>query len=683
MMSQTTTPPRARVKAKRPFAWLRRLMLVLALLMIVGITILLLAYRFASSGSGGGSSALSSGVNTDPEVRVSGTRFDFTQTSEGRPIYRIRAETDQHTVDGTIQLGQVDLEIYRQDGSSYFVRSEQAVFREDGGEAVLRGNVVLSGWDSLVLKTRELHLRSGGEVLYSDGKVRFAYAPDLEGQASKLRVDFRSDSIVLSDGVHIRSIPGAANFLRLDSERLYYQPNDGLIRAHGGAVLVRDQQRIEGETLTVFFQDDLNSLKTLRARWDVRGVLTSAGDLGARTQAEISGYNLTLHFDEASGEPTRLDLEGSAESGPAQFSVVDDSGLGRQLLGSHLTGHFGGGRLQTLSGAGKPLRITEVVDVDPPYILRRLCARRAEARFLADGSLALITLEEQVELQDREVQLSGGDRATLDIVAGKVAIQGAEVALYSERGEVIAPSLEYNRRSGLIRGRGGVRTVLPAGSLNALERTPLGQGSGPIRIESKEAVWNLSPPSFSFLGGVRAWRGDSLLLADQLRGEQQLDQLAASGEVSSVWIPAGGDLLGEAAQPIKVKAERLSYRGADLALVYDGNVRVEQGQRILSCRELTVELSAASRQAERMYCRDSVRLDDPVASRRVFGDSAIYTLARREVEVFGKEVRLVDGQGNELSGRYLIYDLSLGTVALSGKPPVDHASQNPASAPSR
>ena len=40
--------------------------------------------------------------------------------------------------------------------------------------------------------------------------------------------------------------------------------------------------------------------------------------------------------------------------------------------------------------------------------------------------------------------------------------------------------------------------VLTDRSLTALRGTPLGQGQGPIQVESKEAFWTIDPPTFSF-----------------------------------------------------------------------------------------------------------------------------------------------------------------------------------------
>ena len=67
--------------------------------------------------------------------------------------------------------------------------------------------------------------------------------------------------------------------------------------------------------------------------------------------------------------------------------------------------------------------------------------------------------------------------------------------------------------------------------------TPLSKGEGPVHVESQEAFWRQQPSSFLFRGDVRAWRGENLLLAPELRGDREADQLVATGGVKTLWFP--------------------------------------------------------------------------------------------------------------------------------------------------
>ncbi len=215
-----------------------------------------------------------------------------------------------------------------------------------------------------------------------------------------------------------------------------------------------------------------------------------------------------------------------------------------------------------------------------------------------------------------------------------------------------------------------MRASLEAGS-EAFERTPFGQEQGgPIRVEAEQALYTEDPAAFTFLGEVRAWRGQNILLAEQLRGEQATRELSAGGGVRTLWFsaPSANGSSGEA-EPIEVASELLTYRQSEGIVVYSGKVRVEQASRVLTCRELSVELDDEGHQARKMTCRDDVLLVDAATDRQVLGDSAIYAVDLKQVEIFGDQVRLIDSQNNRLEGRYLLYDLDTGTVQIQSRPP--------------
>ena len=90
----------------------------------------------------------------------------------------------------------------------------------------------------------------------------------------------------------------------------------------------------------------------------------------------------------------------------------------------------------------------------------------------------------------------------------------------SDRGRIEAPRMVYNTDQQIVNARGGVRALLQKVEETALAGTPLAKGEGPVHVESQEAFWRQQPSSFMFRGDVRAWRGDNLLLAPELRGDK-------------------------------------------------------------------------------------------------------------------------------------------------------------------
>ncbi len=653
-------------KARSPVVWIRRLLLVVGLLGVAALSLMLVAYRFGRSGLEDDAAAARTAAPTDQSTVTAGEGFTFVHTIEGRQIFSIRAEKSLQDRQDTTYLETVILDIFREDGETYRVTSNQARVNETTREARLEGNVVVSGWGDLELEARAFDLQHEGQLLVSRGAVQFRYPPDLEGRATSLRLDRRTDTINLSGGVHVRSAAGSETPTRLDCERLVYKRGEGMIRALDDVFIRYGDRELSTRALTLFLLDDGRTLDTLRARWDVVGAVREATDYGGESRIEFRGELLELESKPGEGASREIRLEGPPGAA-ATVKLLDADGLARVLSARVLKSQTVAGRPAYIQGTGDPLIIDEYLDLEVPYPLRKLCAREANALFLADGSLSRILLKRQVELSNSDVHLAGGSEAVLELESGRLEVQGPSVELLSSRGDLAAPRIVYWRDRGLIRAESGVRATLEPETATALARTPFARGQGPIHVESSEAFYTSEPPAFTFQGGVRAWREENLLMADELRGDQAARQMSASGGVRTLWLSAPRPNAA-AAQPIEVRSDLLTFRQEQDTVVYSGKVRVEQEGRTLTCRELAVELDGG-RGAKRMICRDDVRLDEETSRRRVLGDVAVYTVAEDRIEIYGDRVRLIDAESNKLEGRYLVYDLGADTVEISSRTP--------------
>src|SRR5262249_2149898 len=139
-----------------------------------------------------------------------------------------------------------------------------------------------------------------------------------------------------------------------------------------------------------------------------------------------------------------------------------------------------------------------------------------------------------------------------------------------------APIIRYSRKTGILRALSGVRAGLK--SVEGAFGGALGGGSGAsgmVQIEAEEATLTTTPRTFIFKGQARAWQGDNFLFADQIRGDAGKQELAASGAVKTIWVPAPKDPQTKPA-PIVVNADTLSYRRAAAQLVYQGNAKLDQ-----------------------------------------------------------------------------------------------------------
>jgi len=326
----------------------------------------------------------------------------------------------------------------------------------------------------------------------------------------------------------------------------------------------------------------------------------------------------------------------------------------------------------------------------------------------------------------------------------------------------------YTSADQLVHAVEGVHAIIQQASDANLAGSVLGEGKGPVMVQSAEAYWQRPQATFIFRGDVRAWRGDNLLLAPELQGERlpQGDQLAASGGVKTVWLPgqqeesaaapgaappaapaaagrktpgataakpqgastpgsrgdgrvakkpatatgepapaggtAGAAAAGKAAAgkaapgkaatetaasvgkgggAITVLAANMLYRDGSGVLTYTGNVHVDQDGKTLTCKQLDVNLDQ-DHKAKQMTCTGGTHLDDPAAGRKIDGETGVYRLETRKIDVFGNPVVMRDRDGNLVHGKRLRYAIDDGKVEVLGKdeakPP---APASPASTP--
>jgi lipopolysaccharide transport protein LptA len=401
----------------------------------------------------------------------------------------------------------------------------------------------------------------------------------------------------------------------------------------------------------------------------------------------------------------------------------------------------------------------------PQPTVRRAHGQRADAVFRTDGQIASVVLVEQVTYGDGEVNATG-DRAAMDMDAGRGEFFGNPVEVVSSRGEMRAPHVIYTSADQLVHAVEGVHAIIRQASDANLTGSVLGEGKGPVMVQSAEAYWQRPQATFIFRGDVRAWRGDNLLLAPELQGERlpQGDQLAASGGVKTVWLPgqqeesapapgaapgaaagrkapaaatanprgasapgSGGGGARAASRPaavgtaaaapatgtaasgkaaagkvaagkaatetatgagkggggaITVLAANMLYRDGSGVLTYTGNVHVDQDGKTLTCKQLDVNLDQ-DHKAKQMTCTGGTHLDDPAAGRKIDGETGVYRLETRKIDVFGNPVVMRDRDGNLVHGKRLRYALDDGKVEVLGKdevkPPAPASSASPTS----
>lgn len=657
-------------KARSPVVLFRRLLLValvLAVLAVVGL------FLFGKAGLNRNQPQEDAQAKGGKNLTLIGEDFDYTFTEGERPIFHIRGESVKADKEGILYLDGVGLTMYDEQGRVFHVESKKASFNRETNEGALQGQVVLKGPDNLELRTARLDLKQKGERVISRGPAEIRYGGKYVARSGKLQIDIPTEEYLLQEGARIESLPGAETPVLVTAQRMLYERKQRWIRIEGGANLRRGEDWLTARRIFGNLNEDESGLKFVHAFWDVRGemrAVTPVGGTPTATRTRFSGQDLAVAFQPEGNQARRVQLEGKGDSRVTLESTAP--GRTRTLTARRIEGILAQG---VLSGAeafgGVDIRENSRVDGKP--VTRQASGQRATAEFRPDGQIATANLNMGVTYRDPQVTASG-NRVALEMDENRGEFFGSPVVITTDRGRVESPRVVYNTDQQIVHARAGVKAMLQKVEETALKGTPLSEGEGPVHVESQEAFWRQEPSSFLFRGDVRAWRGENLLLAPELKGDKAADQLTATGGVKTLWFPTekqgtqenSGKPAGQRPSMVQVVAREMNYQDQKGVLIYTGNVRVDQEGKTLACQRLEVEMDA-EHQAETMTCTGDTKVNDPKVGRRIEGQRAVYHVGRRQVDVFGDPVVMSDKEGNQVRGRRAVYYIDDGKVEVKGK----------------
>lgn len=670
-----------------PVALLRRLLLALLALGVVVIVLSFILRREPPVPA----PRPTGGPAPEEELTLLGEGFEFTQSEEDRPVFHIRGESIKVRRGNVVLLEEVGITLYDEEGTPYHVQADEARYDRESGDATLDGSLRMMGPDGMVLTADELIIRSEGQsVQTAGGRVEVLYGGVYRGTADRFVGRLRRNIFALAGNAEVTRLDrDPAPVLRAAS--ITYQREESLVAADLNVSLRRGEDVLTADKLIVFLTPEAGDVEAVRARGAVDGRLAVAasdaappvGDEARQPAAgQVRGDSLMVFFDQ-SGRAERAELEG-VPGVPATLVSEGSGGLDDTLTAAKIETRVRADGGQDVTASGAPRLVETRRGGDPEAPLRVMTAARMTAVIAAEGGVERLdafaglaggALGGDVVYQDAEATVTG-DRLAYRAAEGVAEMTGDPVHAVTGRGELYAPQVTWEQASGVLRAEGGSRAVLAEGSAAGIDGSPLGSGEGPVLVESASAFWRDEPQAVLFRGGVRAWRGKSLLLADELRGERRdgAEVLTASGGVRTVWTGAAGDGArgDEEADgvPVQVTAQSMSYRRPlgreEGTVVYREQVRAEQGERVLVCRELEIDLDEEG-QAERMTCTGRVELEDRATGNTATGERAVYELGARTIDITGQPVVLTRDDGSEIAGRRVLYDVDAGRArVLSG-----------------
>jgi LPS export ABC transporter protein LptC/lipopolysaccharide transport protein LptA len=687
-------------KAKSSVAGLRKLMLAVLAVLLIGVGGL---FWFGKAGQRRPEKPPAmdpKSAEAEKGMTLIGEDFDYTFTEREKPIFRIRGTSVKADRQGIIYLDNVAVTLYDKQGRIFHVESKNASFNRESNEGQLQGEVFLKGPDELELRTEHLDLQDKGNVVSSPSAVEIRYLGKYVANAGRMEIDLGEQTYSLMAGSQVRSIAGIEPVLQLNAQRFVFERTKHWIRCEGGASLHRGEDWLAAQRIYGNVADDESGLTFVHAMWDVNGETRSAFQAAAakpsktadHTKVKFSGKELSVVLQPKGNEPRYVALE-SPLDGKASLEW-SSPGLVRTLTAKrHIEGTLENNVLNGAQAFGSVEIVENAHLAGKPPTQRQANGQTAHATFRPDGQLATVELNTNVVYRDGDVTATG-NRGNLDMDQGRGEFVGSPVVVSSDRGRLEAPRMVYNTDTQIVSARDGVKAKLQKVEETALAGSPLSQGEGPVNVISQEAFWRQQPSSFVFRGDVRAWRGDNVLLAPEVRGDKAADQLAATGGVKTIWYPTdqqASQAAGKSAQatpapapkaaataapaaataprqPVQVVANEMTYGQKSGVLIYTGNVRVDQQGKTLSCQKMQVDLDD-KRQAKSMVCTGDTKINDPQVGRTILGQRAVYHVADKQVEVFGDPVTMKDKEGNQIRGKRAVYAMDTGKVEVKGQDP--------------
>ncbi|HEX3552694.1 MAG TPA: LPS export ABC transporter periplasmic protein LptC [Thermoanaerobaculia bacterium] len=673
-------------KAKSSVGGLRKLLLVALTLLVAVLGGLFLFGRAGQKPEKPPAMDARSAQN-EKGMSLIGEDFDYTFTEREKPIFRIRGTSIKADRQGVIYLDNVAVTLYDKQGRVFHVESKNASFNRESNEGQLQGEVFLKGPDELELRTDHLDLQQKGNVVTTPGAVEIRYLGKYVANAGRMQLDLGAETYSLMGGSQVRSIAGIEPSLQLSAQRFVYERTKHWIRCEGGSRLQRGADWLTAQRIYGNVADDESGLTFVHAMWDVSGETRATLQAGVKpakaapehTRVKFSGKELSVVLQPQGNQPRFVALEAPAD-GRASLESTSPAVVRTLTAKRHIEGTLDNGVLNEAQAFGS-VEIQENAHLPgKPPTQRNAAGQTARASFRPDGQLATVELNSNVVYKDGDVT-ANGNRGVLDMDQGRGEFTGSPVVVASDRGQLESPRMVYNTDTQIVSARDGVKAKLQKVEETALAGSPLGQGEGPVNVVSQEAFWRQQPSSFVFRGDVRAWRGDNVLLAPEMRGDKAADQLTATGGVKTIWYPSDEQSAQVTAKPaaattgpaqrtpVQVVASAMTYQQKTGVLVYTGNVRVDQQGKTLSCQRMQVDLDQ-KRQARSMVCTgDNTRISDPQVGRTVTGQRAVYHVPEKQVEVFGDPVTMKDKDGNQIRGKRAVYAMDTGKVEVKGVDP--------------
>jgi lipopolysaccharide export system protein LptA len=317
---------------------------------------------------------------------------------------------------------------------------------------------------------------------------------------------------------------------------------------------------------------------------------------------------------------------------------------------SQLTRLHGASGVQVIhqSGSGAPQNTT---------------AQNLTASFGASGEWE--TVEEDGGVKFQQAGRTGqSEQAHISRAANQITLTGsASVADSTSRSS--AAQIEISQKTGEVRAAGNVITTYFGNTKNP--------GAAGGNISADQMNGSSATDHAVFSGHARFWQGSDVIQADTIEFWRSQQRAEARGNVVAAFPeppPAASKARSKASAPTvwQVRAPKAVYSGGAAKVELSGGVTAQSSQGSISSQTLTLFLSTAANQQqklERAVAEGGVRIEQD--GRIGTAERGEYVARDGKFVLSGGKPALFDGSGNTTTGRELTFFLASDTILVDSQ----------------
>jgi lipopolysaccharide export system protein LptA len=503
---------------------------------------------------------------TDPAAIVesaSGTTIRVNREQE-----EVRVEYEQLLTypDGKTRMRGMKVTTLRAEGRTFVVTGNEGSVAQNPVAFDVVGDVVLSSNDGLLVHGREARysdedglVRVPGPVTFRDGR--------LSGTSVGMTYHEATDTLTLLDRAVVKVAPGdGVDGMSMEAARAEFQRAGLTVRFEGGMKAVADTRVIEADTATGLVRGEGGQLERLELRGDARIAASRPVAGGLRT---LTG--------------TDMDLEYHEDGRTLRTAAIRDNAV-MVLTGERETP---GRRIS----AGR-IDLTLGDDGETPVDLRAA----TDVRLVLPGPTGAVTRTITAETLDATG--AGG--------AGLTAARFGGGIVFREQGTVNRAVRSRTLEATMAPGMGEMQSARFAGDVRFAD--------GDMTALSDRAAYGVRDGTLALRASAESARAPRLV-DDRVAVEAEEIDVTLAGPrilgrraVKSELLPAPRDggtgtpgrrvpsMLKEG-QVVIVVADALDYDGSSSQAVYNGNVRLSQGDTSIKGESLTLDQRSGDLQA--------------------------------------------------------------------------------------